>query len=83
MANNIPSNDFLNRYSRQMLVPSIGINNQQVLSNKSIVVIGAGGIGSTLILYLAGAGIGHIKVVDFDLVETSNLHRQIIHNNGN
>lgn len=68
------------RYSRQMLVPQFGgVQGQALLSNCKILVVGAGGIGSTVIMYLAGAGIGRIDILDFDIVEESNLHRQIIH----
>lgn len=67
------------RYSRQMLIPQIGMSGQCSLHNHSVLVVGAGGIGSTVLLYLAGAGIGHIHIVDHDVVEASNLHRQIIH----
>lgn len=68
------------RYSRQILVPQLnGINGQFNLLNSKILIIGAGGIGSTVILYLAGSGIGKIDVLDFDIIEESNLHRQIIH----
>mmetsp|Transcript_30962 Transcript_30962/g.29575 ORF Transcript_30962/g.29575 Transcript_30962/m.29575 type:complete len:535 (-) Transcript_30962:3-1607(-) len=69
----------ISRYSRQMLVPCVGLDGQVLLSQSSVLVIGAGGIGSTVLMYLAGAGVGHIGVLDFDIIETSNLHRQIIH----
>lgn len=68
------------RYSRQILVPQLnGINGQYNLSRSKVIIIGAGGIGSTVILYLAGAGIGRLDILDYDIVEESNLHRQIIH----
>ena len=68
------------RYSRQMIVPSVGgLEGQRQLSSTSVLVVGAGGIGSSVLLYLAGAGIGHIEVLDFDVVEISNLHRQVLH----
>jgi len=66
-------------YQRQTVLPEIGESGQERLRAASVLVIGAGGLGSPLLLYLAGAGIGRIGVVDFDLVETSNLHRQVIH----
>ena len=71
------------RYSRQMLLPQIGPYGQKSITSSSILVVGAGGIGSSLILYLAGAGIGRLTIVDFDVVELSNLHRQVIHNSAN
>jgi molybdopterin/thiamine biosynthesis adenylyltransferase len=66
------------RYSRQMLVLGGG-ESQQILTNASVCVVGAGGIGSSVILYLAAAGVGNLRVVDDDVVEESNLHRQVIH----
>ena len=71
------SNDTIERYSRQMFI--LGVNGQQQLQKSSVLVIGAGGIGSTVLYYLAGAGIGTLDVMDHDRVEVSNLHRQIIH----
>jgi adenylyltransferase and sulfurtransferase len=69
----------ITRYSRQMLLPEIGIQSQTVYSQSKVTIIGAGGIGSTVIMYLAGAGIGKIHIIEDDFVEESNLHRQIIH----
>ena len=66
------------RYGRQTLVLG-GNANQDKISTASVCVIGAGGLGSTVIYFLAGAGVGTISVVDNDCVEESNLHRQIIH----
>jgi adenylyltransferase/sulfurtransferase len=63
-----------------MLVPSIGPRGQRRLEESSVLVVGAGGLGSSVLFYLAGAGIGHMEVIDFDVVDESNLHRQIIHN---
>jgi adenylyltransferase and sulfurtransferase len=71
----------IERYSRQILVDDhgFGVQGQIKLRNASVLVIGAGGIGSTVLLYLAGAGVGRIGVMDFDVVDVTNLHRQIIH----
>ena len=68
------------RYARQIILPEIGEIGQQKLNDCSIVVIGAGGLGSPALLYLASAGIGKITIVDGDVVEASNLHRQILYN---
>lgn len=72
------SDDLVVRYSRQMLVPSVGASGQRKLSSSVVLVVGCGGIGSTVISYLGGAGIGMI-LCDHDTVEESNLHRQLIH----
>mmetsp|Transcript_8092 Transcript_8092/g.18252 ORF Transcript_8092/g.18252 Transcript_8092/m.18252 type:complete len:639 (-) Transcript_8092:29-1945(-) len=72
--------DQISRYSRQLLLnDGFGVTGQKKLLSSSILVIGAGGIGSTVLLYLAAAGVGHITIVDYDCVEMSNLHRQVIH----
>ena len=60
--------ELVERYSRQMLLPQININGQLALSNASVIIIGAGGIGSTVVAYLAGAGVGKLHIVDFDKV---------------
>ena len=67
------------RYSRHLLIPEVGLEGQRKLKTASILVIGTGGLGSPVALYLAAAGIGHIGVVDYDVVDFSNLQRQIIH----
>lgn len=67
------------RYGRQMIVPDMGLSSQLALKSSSVLVVGAGGLGSPAIAYLAGAGVGSITIVDGDTVEESNLHRQIIH----
>ena len=71
--------DQVSRYSRHLLMPTIGEIGQRRLLAARVAVIGAGGLGSPSLLYLAGAGVGHITVVDDDLVDESNLQRQVIH----
>ena len=67
------------RYKKHLTLKEIGIKGQLKLKNSSVICIGAGGLGSSVLLYLAAAGIGRIGIVDNDLVEKSNLQRQIIH----
>jgi adenylyltransferase/sulfurtransferase len=67
------------RYSRHLLIPEVGLDGQRKLRASSVLVIGTGGLGSPVALYLAAAGIGRIGLVDFDVVSFSNLQRQIIH----
>ncbi|EME27571.1 molybdopterin biosynthesis protein MoeB [Galdieria sulphuraria] len=69
----------ISRYSRQILLPQFGKKSQELLAKKKILIIGAGGLGCPAALYLAGAGIGTLGIVDNDMVEISNLHRQIGH----
>src|SRR5947199_9642740 len=69
----------LARYSRHLILPEVGMDGQKRLKASSVLLIGAGGLGSPLALYLAAAGIGRIGLVDFDLVDFSNLQRQILH----
>src|SRR5262245_55945993 len=67
------------RYSRHLIMPEVGVDGQKRLKASSILLIGAGGLGSPLGLYLAAAGIGRIGLIDFDLVDFSNLQRQVLH----
>ena len=67
------------RYSRHLTLEEIGVVGQERLRNASVLAVGAGGLGSPLLLYLAAAGVGTIGIIDFDIVDTSNLQRQIIH----
>lgn len=67
------------RYSRHIILPEVGLEGQKRLKTASVLCIGTGGLGSPLLLYLAAAGIGRIGIVDFDIVDSSNLQRQIIH----
>jgi sulfur-carrier protein adenylyltransferase/sulfurtransferase len=71
--------DDYERYSRHLILPEVGLDGQKKLKAASVLCIGTGGLGSPLLLYLAAAGIGCIGIVDFDLVDHSNLQRQIIH----
>jgi adenylyltransferase/sulfurtransferase len=67
------------RYSRHLIMPEVGMDGQKRLKASSILLIGAGGLGSPLALYLGAAGVGRIGLVDFDIVDFSNLHRQVLH----
>ncbi|MTJ12047.1 molybdopterin-synthase adenylyltransferase MoeB [Anabaena sp. UHCC 0187] len=71
--------DDYERYSRHLILPEVGMEGQKRLKAASVLCIGTGGLGSPLLLYLAAAGIGRIGIVDFDVVDTSNLQRQVIH----
>jgi len=73
------SNDEIARYSRHLILPEVGMEGQQKLKAARVLCVGTGGLGSPLALYLAAAGIGTLGLVDFDVVDASNLQRQIIH----
>ncbi|MEX2226605.1 MAG: molybdopterin-synthase adenylyltransferase MoeB [Dehalococcoidia bacterium] len=73
--------DQVNRYSRHIIMPQVGPSGQRKIMESSILIIGAGGLGSPIAVYLALAGIGKIGIVDFDTVDLSNLQRQILHQN--
>lgn len=73
------SNEEIRRYSRHLILPEFGMEAQRKLKHGSILLVGTGGLGSPLALYLAAAGVGHIGLVDFDVVDESNLQRQIVH----
>lgn len=73
------SNDEIKRYSRHLIMPEVGMEGQKKLKAARVLMIGAGGLGSPLSLYLAAAGVGRLGIVDFDLVDFSNLQRQIVH----
>ncbi|NWF78561.1 MAG: molybdopterin-synthase adenylyltransferase MoeB [Chloroflexi bacterium] len=73
------SHDEIARYSRHLIMPEVGMEGQRRLKQGSVLLIGTGGLGSPLALYLAAAGVGHIGLVDFDVVDASNLQRQIVH----
>ncbi len=73
------SHEEILRYSRHLLIPEVGLDGQRKLKNSSALVIGTGGLGSPVALYLAAAGVGRIGLVDYDVVDTSNLQRQVIH----
>ncbi|MCG8380087.1 MAG: HesA/MoeB/ThiF family protein, partial [Proteobacteria bacterium] len=71
------------RYSRQMMLPEIDAAGQQKLNEARVLIIGLGGLGSPVSMYLASAGVGHLVLVDFDIVDLSNLQRQIVHTTPN
>ena len=71
------------RYSRHLIMPEVGMDGQKRLKAASVLLVGAGGLGSPLGLYLAAAGVGRIGLVDFDVVDFSNLQRQILHDTCN
>ncbi|MCW8946094.1 MAG: ThiF family adenylyltransferase, partial [Sedimenticola sp.] len=76
------NDDQLLRYSRQIMLPSIGIEGQEKLLKSRVLIVGLGGLGSPVAMYLAAAGVGELVLVDFDRVDITNLQRQIIHTTG-
>src|SRR5215475_395487 len=72
-------NDQIRRYSRHLILPEVGLAGQKKICSTSVLCIGAGGLGSPIAMYLAAAGIGKLGILDFDVVDFSNLQRQIIH----
>jgi len=73
------SHEEVKRYSRHLIMPEVGMGGQKRLKQGSVLCVGAGGLGSPLAFYLAAAGIGRMGIVDFDVVDFSNLQRQILH----
>src|SRR5689334_24555605 len=71
--------DEIKRYSRHLIMPEVGMDAQRKLKASSVLCIGAGGLGSPAAMYLAAAGIGRLGIVDFDVVDYSNLQRQLLH----
>ena len=76
------NNDEIHRYSRHLILPEVGMEGQLKLKQAGVLCVGAGGLGSPLALYLAAAGVGTLGIVDFDVVDLTNLQRQIIHGTG-
>ena len=76
------SSEEVTRYSRHLTLPEVGMKGQLKLKEAKVLMIGAGGLGSPLGMYLGAAGIGTIGVIDFDVVDQTNLHRQIAHSMG-
>ena len=77
------SDDDLNRYSRQVIIPNFDEEGQERLLNTNCLIVGAGGLGCPVALYASAAGFGHIEIYDQDIIEISNLNRQIAHKNNN
>jgi molybdopterin/thiamine biosynthesis adenylyltransferase len=73
------SHEEILRYSRHLLIPEVGLEGQKKLKAAAVLVVGTGGLGSPVAMYLAAAGVGRIGLVDYDTVDESNLQRQVIH----
>ncbi|MFY1697535.1 MULTISPECIES: adenylyltransferase/sulfurtransferase MoeZ [unclassified Solwaraspora] len=71
--------DEIRRYSRHLIIPDVGVDGQKRLKNAKVLCVGAGGLGSPALMYLAAAGVGTLGIIDFDTVDESNLQRQVIH----
>src|SRR5450759_5271206 len=79
MENNELSREEVLRYSRHLMIPEVGLEGQRKLKAASVLLVGTGGLGSPIALYLAAAGVGRIGLVDYDIVDSSNPQRQVIH----
>src|SRR5260370_18049605 len=77
------NNDEILRYSRHLIMPEVALEGQKKIKAAKVLCIGAGGLGSPLAMYLAAAGVGRLGIVDFDVVDFTNLQRQIIHSTAN
>src|SRR5437764_11400286 len=71
--------DEVRRYSRHLIIPDVAMAGQKRLKNARVLCVGAGGLGSPALMYLAAAGVGTLGIIDFDVVDESNLQRQVIH----
>lgn len=74
--------DEVRRYSRHLIIPDVGMDGQKRLKNAKVLCVGAGGLGSPALMYMAAAGVGTLGIVEFDEVDESNLQRQVIHSQG-